>query len=314
LMTSFFVTVFACPFYIRKVRRLQYGQQIRDDGPAWHAYKAGTPTMGGVVFVLVALAVLLIIVRPTPLLFAVIFVTFGCSLLGFVDDYLKITRGQSLGLKARSKLAGMIIIAIVFLLLLYRFGLYTTYILLPYLDLVIDLGFMYPFFIVIVIIAASNSVNLTDGVDGLAAGTTVVALIAYTSIALQAGLGGEVSIYFATLTGSCLGFLVYNIHPARLFMGDTGSLALGGTLAAAAVVTKTELLLLIIGGVFVIEALSVIVQVASFQLTGRRILLMSPLHHHFELKGWSEWQVVTVFWGVALVFAVIGVIEFNRLV
>ncbi len=307
----FIITVVASPILIKRMLFLQYGQQIRTDGPAGHALKAGTPTMGGVVFILAAAMISLLLAGRSPLLLTALLVTLGCGAIGFFDDYFKIARGRSLGLKARSKLAGEVVITLLFIVLLRYLGLYSTVISLPSFNLVIDLGYFYPLFVYLVISASSNSVNLTDGADGLAAGTAVIALAAFGHIAVQQSVG-EIALFCAALSGGCLGFLVYNYYPARLFMGDVGSLSLGGAFAAVAVLTKTELFLLIIGGVFVIEALSVIVQVTSFRFTGRRILLMSPLHHHFELKGWSEWRIVKTFWFIALVFALIGLGAYSR--
>lgn len=311
ILSTFIVTVIACPIFINRMRLLQYGQQIREDGPSRHSGKAGTPTMGGAVFIPAAAAVSLIMAGKSPVLYLILLVTLGCGLIGFLDDYFKIARNQSLGLKARSKLAGEIAIAMVFMLLAWLSGWYSTEIILPFLSLPIDLGIIYPVFVFLFITGFSNSVNLTDGVDGLAAGTTIISLAAFIAIALLSGMA-EIAIFCGALIGACLGFLIYNRHPARLFMGDSGSLALGGALAAIAIVTKAELFLVIIGGIFVLEAFSVIAQVIGFKFTGRRLFLMSPLHHHFELKGWSEWRVVRAFWFGSLLFAAIGVFAYSR--
>lgn len=311
LVITFLVTALACPFFIRRMEIMQYGQQIRDDGPSRHSIKAGTPTMGGLVILFAAVLVSMIMAGRSPLLYLLLLVTLGCGLIGFIDDYFKVARSRSLGLKARSKLIGEFALTALFLILLTIPNLYSSVVITPIFKLSIDLGFLYPIFVFLFITGFSNSVNLTDGVDGLAAGTVFIALAAYIYIALGSGFP-EAAIFCAALAGACLGFLVFNRHPARLFMGDVGSLALGGSLAAVAVLTKSELFLLIIGAVFVLEALSVIAQVISFRLTGRRIFLMSPLHHHFELKGWSEWRVVTTFWSAGLVFAVLGMLAYNR--
>ncbi len=311
LAGAFVITALFSPLFIKNMRRLQYGQQIREDGPVNHSVKAGTPTMGGLVFIPAAILASIALTGFSPALYAVLLVTLGCGLIGFLDDYGKIAHGRSLGLKARSKMGAIVILTALLVLALHRFGLYSTAIHVPFLDFEIDLGFFHPVFIFLVISATSNSVNLTDGLDGLAAGTSIIGLGAFMAIAWQAGLP-EVGIFCAALAGSCLGFLLYNRYPARLFMGDIGSLALGGAFAAIAVVTGTELFLILIGAVFVVEALSVIVQVASFKLTGRRVILMSPLHHHFEMKGWSEWKVVSVFWAAAALFALAGVLAYGR--
>ncbi len=310
LLVTMILTVLATPIYIRGMRSLQFGQQVREDGPALHAVKAGTPTMGGVIFIPAAVLVALILAGPSTALYAAFLVTLGCGLIGFLDDFGKIARSRSLGLKARSKLAGEAIITALLVIILHYSGLYSTILEVPFFGFTIDLGFLYPLFLFLVISAASNSVNLTDGIDGLASGVSFIALAAFMFVAYGAELF-TVMLFCAALAGGCLGFLLFNRYPARVFMGDTGSLALGGAFAAIAVLVKAELFLIIIGGVFVLEALSVIIQVTWFRLTGRRVLLMSPLHHHFEMKGWSEWRVVGTFWGVSIIFALAGVLAYN---
>lgn len=310
IVVTFIITLIACPIFIKRMRLLQYGQQIREDGPGRHSEKAGTPTMGGTVFILAAVLVSIPAGKFSPVLLTAVLVIVGCGLIGFFDDYQKVAHNRSLGLKARSKIAAQIVIALILIILLHLTGLYSTVLTIPFTMIVIDIGLLYPLLIFILITASTNSVNLTDGLDGLAAGVSAIGLIAYAYIASLSGLP-ELSVVAVSLAAACLGFLIYNRHPARLFMGDTGSLALGGAFAVMAVLTKTELLLIIIGLVFVVEALSVIAQVASFQLTGKRIFLMSPLHHHFELKGWSEWRVVTFFWVGGFLSAILGVIAYR---
>lgn len=305
LLLAFLLTVIITPLYIEKMAMKQLGQQIREDGPARHAAKAGIPTMGGLLIVIMAASVSLLIAGPAGQLLCLLAVFIGCGLLGLCDDYLKIMRKQSLGLQARAKLAGMAAITVIFLVCLYLAGYYSPAVNLPFTGVTINLGPVYPLLVLLLITGFSNSVNLTDGVDGLAAGTSTLAFAVYSYLAWQSDLPA-VAIFCAALVGVCLGFLVFNRHPAKLFMGDVGSLSLGGALAAVAVLTATELLVIVIGAVFVLEALSVTLQVASFQLTGRRIFLMSPLHHHFELKGWSEWRIVSVFWLAGLIFALVG--------
>lgn len=310
MLTAFIISVVICPVMIHLLRRMQYGQQIREDGPARHRAKAGTPTMGGVVFLLGSLIALFIVGRTfTPALWMALLVTFGSALIGGLDDYAKVSRSRSLGLKARSKLIGQVAIAAGFTVALFLTGGYATEVGIPFTGISIDLGWLYPLFIFGIILGTTNGVNLTDGIDGLATGTSIIAMLAFLYIAVSTGMP-EIALFLGTLIGGCFGFLVYNLHPARIFMGDVGSLGLGGALAAAALLTKSELALVVIGGVFVLEALSVIIQVISFKLWGRRVFLMSPLHHHFELKGWSEWQVVTGFWGLSFIFAVAGLIQF----
>ncbi len=311
-LSSLAVTLLLGPLAIPLLQRLKFGQSIRDDGPATHLSKSGTPTMGGIMFLAgTAVAGFWLAYRfPEGLL--VLGVALGFGLIGFLDDYIKVALKRSLGLRAREKLFGQAILSVLLALLaVSAFGRGT--------DLVIPFsGFFVPggvtlelgiwgflLFSVLVVVGTANAVNLTDGLDGLAAGVTVPVAAALLLIALLMDKLG-IAIIMAALMGGCLGFLVYNHHPARIFMGDTGSLALGGALGAAAVLTRSELFLLVIGGVYVLEALSVIIQVISFQLFGRRVFRMSPLHHHFELGGWSEQRVVFTFWGCTLFLALLG--------
>ncbi|HHX87153.1 MAG TPA: phospho-N-acetylmuramoyl-pentapeptide-transferase [Firmicutes bacterium] len=310
MILSFVISVAICPIFIKLIRRLQLGQQIREDGPRRHFSKAGTPTMGGVVFLLSSLISLLLVAPRSNLLFIALFVTLSNALIGWLDDYAKVSRSRSLGLRARDKLLGQTVIAAVLALTLYKLG-YSPGVNIPFTGTCINLGVLYPVLLLAIISGTTNGVNLTDGIDGLAAGTAIIALLCFFYIALTCG-ASEIALFCGTLVGGCFGFLVYNIHPARIFMGDVGSLSLGGALAAVAILTKTEFYLVIIGGVFVIETLSVILQVISYQLTGKRVFLMAPLHHHFELKGWSEWQVVTSFWGLSFLFAVTALLDFSQ--
>ena len=306
---AFFLSIIICPFFIAFSRRQQYGQQIRADGPLGHFRKAEAPTMRGIVFLLSFLLTTLFFAPKTPLLFLALFITFGNAFLGFIDDYQKVVRRRSLGLRAREKLLGQFIFALLFYFVLALSG-HSTVVNIPFFALQLDFGLFYPFLIFILMIGFSNAVNLTDGIDGLAGGTAIVALLAFLFIASVQGIQ-EIVYFCGTLVGACFGFLVFNLHPARVFMGDVGSLSLGTALAVVAVLTKAEFSLIIIGGVFVLETLSVIVQVISFKLTGKRVFLMSPLHHHFEMKGWSEWHVVTGFWALGFCFAILGLLEYT---
>lgn len=310
LFIAFIISVAVGPLFIRLLRRQRLGQQIRADGPAHHLKKAGTPTAGGAVFLFAAAAALLIRGYFTPLLGLAALLTLGNAFIGWLDDHAKIVRGRSLGLKARDKIAGQALLTALFTALLYLSGQYDPVVTVPFSDIALNLGWFYPFFLLLIIMATTNAVNLSDGIDGLAGGTAIITLLAFLYIALESSRL-DLALFCAALVGGAFGFLIYNLHPARIFMGDVGSLGLGGALAAAAILTKAELSLIIIGGVYVLEALSVIVQVISFQLTGRRILLMAPLHHHFELKGWSEWQVVTAFWGLTFIFALAGLLQWR---
>lgn len=307
ILVSLVVSAGTCPFFIRLIRRLQFGQQIREDGPRRHFAKAGTPTMGGVVFLLTAVAVLLWRVPASPALLLTLLVTLANAAIGWLDDYAKVARSRSLGLKARSKLLGQGLIAVFFCIILMQLG-HSTAVRIPFTAVTLELGLLYPVLVFLIILGSTNGVNLTDGIDGLATGTAIVALLTLLLVALAQGQS-DLALFCGALVGGCFGFLIYNLHPARIFMGDVGSLGLGGALAAVAILTKTELHLVILGGVFVVEALSVILQVISFRLSGRRIFLMAPLHHHFELRGWSEWRVVTGFWSAAFLLGLAVLLE-----
>ncbi|QOS99528.1 phospho-N-acetylmuramoyl-pentapeptide-transferase [Brevibacterium sp. JNUCC-42] len=305
IIAAFLIAVLIGPLFIPMLRRLKFGQSIREEGPKSHQKKAGTPTMGGTI---IAMALLLTVLKfakwDTELLFLIV-VTFGYGLIGFLDDFIKIKRKHNLGLTAKQKFFSQILLAIGAYYLLLQMN-HPTTLTIPGTSLGIDLGLFYFPFLVFLLVGSTNAVNLTDGLDGLLAGTSAIAFGAYAIIAWNAS-NMDTAIFSAAVVGSVLGFLVFNAHPARVFMGDTGSLALGGALAGIAIMTKTELLLAIIGIVFVIETLSVIIQVVSFKTRGKRVFRMSPLHHHFELTGWSEWRVVVTFWLVGILFAGLGV-------
>lgn len=306
---AFLLSVAIAPLYINISRKYQFGQQIRLDGPRQHLQKAGTPTMGGIIFLLSFLITSLWFAPGSPVLYVAVFIIMLSALLGFLDDYQKVIRNHSLGLKARHKLFGQFLFSVGFYLVLIYMG-HSTVVSVPFTEIHIEMGVFYPVLIFFMIIGTSNAVNLTDGIDGLAAGTAVLAFLAFLLIASVQGFI-EMAYLCGILLGACFGFLLFNMHPAKVFMGDAGSLSLGTALAVIAIVLKAELSLIVIGGVFVLETLSVIAQVVSFRLTKKRIFLMSPLHHHFELKGWSEWQVVTVFWALAFCFALLGLLEFS---
>ncbi len=308
---AFAVSLALAPLFIASFRRLHFGQQIREEGPLRHRKKAGTPTMGGIVFMLAALPVVLIFAPRTTELLLIILLSAGNGLIGFVDDYTKVVRKRSLGLKARSKLLGQTALVIAFFLVWRSLG-YETSLAIPFTGMELELGSFYLPFLIFFVIGFTNAVNLTDGIDGLAAGSAILAFLSYLIIAAMYG-AVDLAHFNAAMIGATFAFLIYNLHPAKVFMGDVGSLALGGALAAMAVLTKTELFLVIIGGVFVLETLSVIIQVIIFQLTGKRVFRMSPLHHHFELAGRGEWQVVTGFWAVGFVLAVVGLLQLGAL-
>jgi len=336
-LTAMFLALVFGPWLIRRLRELQIGQYIRDEGPQEHKKKAGTPTMGGVLIVLsTAVPVLLWADLTNPFVLLALFALCGFAAIGFIDDYAKVAKKQNLGLTGKRKFLLQVLVSTVVgvaLLGLSTHSAYSTQLIVPFLkkfhpDLVIHsllgaphlwpLAFA-PFliFMVIVITGSSNAVNLTDGLDGLAIGCTVIAAGALTVLTYVSSNArwasyldiqfiprvGELTVFCGALVGASLGFLWYNAHPAEVFMGDVGSLSLGGTLGVIAVIIKQEILLFFVGGIFVIEALSVILQVASFKLRQKRIFRMAPVHHHFELLGWSESKVIVRFWIMALVFA-----------
>ncbi|MGC5325611.1 phospho-N-acetylmuramoyl-pentapeptide-transferase [Brevibacillus sp. SYSU BS000544] len=305
IIASFLIAVLVGPLFIPVLRRLKFGQSIREEGPQSHQKKAGTPTMGGTIILLALVFTVLKFANTTIEIVFLLLLTLGYGLIGFLDDFIKISKKRNLGLTAKQKFAGQIILAIIAYTLLVKMG-HDTSLHLPGTPWNIELGWIYFPFLVFLLVGTTNAVNITDGLDGLLAGTGAIAFGAYAIIAWLSS-DPDTAIFSAAVVGSVLGFLVFNAHPARVFMGDTGSLALGGALAGIAIMTKTELLLAVIGGVFVVETLSVIMQVISFKTRGKRIFRMSPLHHHFELTGWSEWRVVVTFWLVGMVLAGLGV-------
>lgn len=300
------VVIMLAPICIPILHKLKFGQSIREEGPKSHQKKSGTPTMGGIFLIAGIVAATLIIADWNTEIFLALFILLGHFILGFIDDYLKVVRKKNQGLLARYKLAGQILIAVVTTFVASELLIdFEPTIWLPIINEKIVAGVLYLPFMFFVMVGASNAVNLTDGLDGLASGCMAIAASCYAVISLLTG-HEDLAIFCAATVGACIGFLKFNFHPAKVFMGDTGSLALGGAFAAVGILTRTEILLAVIGFVFVCEALSVILQVISFQTTGKRIFRMSPLHHHFELGGWSEVKVVFVFWTVGLIFGVIG--------
>lgn len=293
------------PFFIPELHKLKFGQSIREEGPKSHQKKSGTPTMGGIMIILGITFGTLAAAPWTPEVLLAVFIMLGHFVLGFLDDYIKVVKKRNLGLKARQKLAGQILIAVVTMYVATQVLGIDTDIWIPGLDANVSLGVLYYPLVLFVLVGTSNAVNLTDGLDGLAAGTVAIAASAFAAISVLTG-HGDLAYFCVAMAAACLAFLRFNAHPAKVFMGDTGSLALGGALAAVGILTHTEILLAVIGFVFVCEALSVIIQVISFQTTGKRVFRMSPIHHHFELGGWSEWKVVTVFWCVGLLASVLG--------
>lgn len=302
---SFFITLILGPIIIPILQKLKAGQSIRDDGPKSHFTKAGTPTMGGIIMIVAILITTLSSGRLNRDVYIIIFSTLGFGLIGFIDDFVKVVLKRNLGLKAYQKLIGQVLIASGIAIYQSKISIFETKVLIPFINDYFDLGFLYIPFIVFVVVATTNSVNLTDGLDGLAAGVTLIVASFFSLVALNWGYP-SIAVFSGALTGACLGFLRFNAHPAKVFMGDTGSMALGGAIASIAILMNLTLFIPIVGGIYFAEAVSVILQVISFKLTGKRIFKMSPLHHHFELIGWKETKVVIVFWSITLFLCIIG--------
>jgi phospho-N-acetylmuramoyl-pentapeptide-transferase len=305
------ICIFLSPKFIEFLRKREFGQQIREDGPEGHRQKAGTPTMGGIIIFLAVAVAFLIITEYEWRSAGVLAAAIACALLGFADDYTKLVRRRSLGLRARTKLAITIAISLGLWFVAVHEAHLAPYLELNFVDYHIDLGPLFPLLIYLVVAGTTSAVNLTDGLDGLAAGCAAIVLLAYVGIAFLAG-DYDMAVLAGCLVGACIGFLWFNAFPATIFMGDTGSLGLGGAIAGLAVMTKTEVLLILLGGIFVIEALSVVIQVIYFQMTRKRVFLMAPIHHHFELQAWSETKIILRFWIVASICGAIGFTIFRQ--
>ena len=325
LATAFFLSLVVGPWLVDRLRALQIRQEIREEGPEHHQVKAGTPTMGGLLIVgSIALTTLLWADLGNLYVWTVLGVTLGFAAIGFTDDWIKVRRRRNLGLTARQKFLLQALVGLAGGLAAKAIAAPAPHagaLALPFVkDLLLPLGLAYLPFVMIVMLGSSNAVNLTDGLDGLAVGAMAIAAGTYTVFVYIAGHlrfaeylrvvavsgAGEVAVFTGAITGAALGFLWFNCHPAQVFMGDVGSLALGGGIGIVAVVAKQELLLVLVGGLFVLEALSVLIQVGSYKLRRKRVFRMAPLHHHFELAGWTETQVVVRFWIISVVFALAG--------
>ena len=303
---SLAATLCVMPILIPFLHKIKFGQSIRKEGPQSHMKKTGTPTMGGIVFVIVPLLIMAILDHQAFFSLDVLIVMLaylGYALIGFIDDYLIVVQKKNDGLKPAVKFAMQSVLDVLFYFI-YQ-GMASTAIDLPFIKEPLELGIFYFALVFIMFTAESNAVNLTDGLDGLCAGCSVIAIAPYIVFALVQK-NSDLALLLLAVAGALLGYLKFNLHPAKIFMGDTGSLALGGLLAASAMVLKKELLLLIIGAVFLIETLSVVIQVTSYKLTRKRVFKMAPIHHHFELSGFKETQVVLLFWSFGLICAVIG--------
>jgi len=304
-LVALVIGMVAGPRFIRWLSRRGIGQNIRELGPEGHSAKAGTPTMGGLLLLAATLIPYLIFATKTVPTLVVMILALGGGVIGFADDFISQWRQRSLGLSARFKLLLMVPVFGVALWLATEYGGVDTRLSVPFVRDGLEIGWLYYIFAFLFIVGFTNAVNLTDGLDGLAAGTAGIALFAYAGIAFLQGKY-DLATLGACFTGACVGFLWYNTHPATVFMGDTGSLALGGAVAGMAIATNMEILLLLVGGLFVLEALSVTIQVFSFRVFHRRVFLMAPIHHHFELKGWSETKIIVRFWIVSAILAAAG--------
>lgn len=316
-VTAMVLVLVIGPAFIRWLRSNEFGQNIREEGPERHQTKAGTPTMGGLLIWFAVVVAYLVYSRFSVASVTVLIATLGNASIGFVDDWMKIVRKRSLGLAARYKLLLQLALALFIGFIALRFAGLDTRIDVPFVDQRLDLGPVGFYVVVFLWLAGfSNAVNLTDGLDGLAAGASAIVLVALAGVAFIIGRNAndpgitDLMVIAGCVGGACLGFLWYNSFPADVFMGDTGALGLGGAIAGMAILTRTELALLIMGGLFVVEAASVALQVASFKTTRRRIFLMAPLHHHFELKAWSETKIIVRFWIVAAIFAGAGFVVY----
>ena len=309
LLIGFIVAALLGPIFIPVLIKLKFGQSIREIGPKWHEKKSGTPTMGGIIF-MVALAIsAAVLYKFMDLKSAlVLFCAFGFGIVGFLDDFIKVVLKRNLGLRAWQKLALQIIVSVVFILIGLDKGILSVVIKIPFTDIVWNMGWVYIPFAIFVLLAVVNGVNLTDGIDGLATSVTIVVML-FFAVVISAMNIVSVSLICYALVGALLGFLIYNKNPAKVFMGDTGSLMLGGMVGALSLVTGNPLILILVGIIYFIETLSVIMQVTSFKLTGKRIFKMSPIHHHFEMCGWNEKKIDLVFTLVTVAFCVLAYLE-----
>ncbi len=313
-MASLLICIFLSPSFIRFLRNREFGQFIREEGPEGHHEKAGTPTMGGIIIFAAVSIPFLILSDYDWRSVGVYGAAMACALLGFADDYTKIVKRRSLGLRARTKLLVTIAISLGLWWMATGPAEINDTMRLRSLDITIDLGVFYPLLIYLVVAGTTSAVNLTDGLDGLAGGCAAIVGLAYIGITFITRGQADLALLAGCLVGACVGFLWFNAFPATIFMGDTGSLGLGGAIAGFAVMTKTEELLIVLGGIFVLEALSVLLQVFSFQTFRKRIFLMAPIHHHFEILGWSETKIILRFWIVAAICAAIGFTVYQQTV
>lgn len=306
ILIAFGISVVLSPIIIPFLKKLKFGQFVREDGPESHLKKSGTPTMGGLIILFSIVITSLFYIKEYPQIIPVLFLTLGFGFVGFLDDYIKVVMKRSMGLRAWQKMLGQFLVTGIFAYYIYKHTDLGTDITIPFIDKTIELGWMYLPLMFFVVLGTANGANFTDGLDGLASSVTVLIATFFTVVAI--GLGSGVAPITCATVGSLLGFLVYNVYPARVFMGDTGSLALGGFVASTAYVLKMPFIILIVAFVYFMEVLSVIIQVTYFKKTGKRIFKMAPIHHHFELCGWPETKVVAIFSIVTAILCLIGLL------
>jgi phospho-N-acetylmuramoyl-pentapeptide-transferase len=309
LLVSFLMPVITLPLFIKYLKKHNVGQKIRQEGPDLHQHKMGTPTMGGVIVILTLVIIVLLLVPYNKYVLWSLVVTVSFGLIGLIDDLIKYLKKRSLGLLTMQKLSLQIVFALIVAYCVQQNTDLGTKIFLPFIKNSIDLGIMFVPFVVLVMVSSVNAVNLTDGLDGLATGLIIIAILSFALIAYTQNIL-PMTLFALIVAFTSFGFLIYNFYPARIFLGDVGSLALGGAIASVAIFTRTELFLLIIGGVFVIETLSVILQVVSVKSRGKIIFKMSPIHHHFELCGWKEPKIIIRFWIAGIILGFIGLIGY----
>ncbi len=306
---TFVLALLLGPILISSLKRLKVGQTVRDDGPKTHLIKQNTPTIGGIIFLIPILIMTLFFAPSYPKIVPMTIVTLGFGIIGFLDDIIIVIKRSKNGLAPWQKTIGLFLVSLAYIIYVTFFTDLGTATFIPFIGIQYELHpIVYMMFLFLVLYATTNSVNLTDGVDGLCAGITLIVMVFFTVVAMTRSEWEYIKIFSSIVAGGCMGFLVFNIHPAKVFMGDTGSLALGGAVASVAIMMKMPLILVIVGGIYVIESLSDILQVASFKLRGKRIFKMAPIHHHFELIGWKETKIVSIFWMVTLVLCFIGML------
>ncbi len=307
VLIGFVASAILGPLFIPLLIKMKFGQSIREIGPKWHEKKSGTPTMGGVIFILSLVITSAVAYKYMDTRsWLVLFCAVGFGVVGFIDDFIKVVLKRNLGLRAWQKLSLQIIISLIFVFMILSRGLASTVVNIPFVDLTWDMGGIYIPFAVFVLLAVVNGVNLTDGIDGLATSVTTVVMVFFAVVSAFVLDYTSVAVFSLALAGALLGFLLYNKNPAKVFMGDTGSLMLGGAVGALALVINNPFILIMVGIIYLVETLSVIIQVTSFKLTGKRVFKMSPIHHHFEMCGWNERKIVYVFTAITLVFCVLS--------